>query len=896
MGSARIRIKSLGSEWRKQILHQGGVIIPHVTVRLWLLPVLLTALFVGGRQEEEPAARPKMPPRLLTLATADVSSSGVLSWTDDELITLMTDRGERVFRWDDLLPYSVWRARSILAGNDAAKRLQLAEYCRQNKLHRQARWEFAAARTLDPKAAIPDLEELNKLDAEAFMPNALAMAPAAIAKQLEKEAADAAAARAAEAKKGHEARRKELGVSEVTTLVSRGDVSKRLDIVFACDGWTEAEQPKYHAIADLLVKAVLKVEPMANYPSYVNFHRVGIVEATSGIRNGRSRLGSKVEDGILTCDRTKAWEVATLAPDADLVCVIANVKDVRATGGGGVLTLDASGGIDETAIHEMGHAFARLDDEYVNESDTGRHGDYDAADERFHINTTKEADPLKVKWHYWNNPTPKGVQVGSYEGAYYRAKGYYRPSPTCRMRSSSDPLCVVCFEQMEKCLYSLVSPIDSALPLTASVRGFLDDEFSFSANAVLTEGKAAALGSLSAAWYVDAVRDTSRVASKDKTTGLKARGLSLKAGKHEVALRIDFQNKRVRRDDGLLSGHRVWNIEVYPFNRPKIALTGDLAKGPVAVKLDGLAAQAGVKAVLVGGPPGAAIDESGSLTCSADPALAGARVIRFGFQGKDGALLGSEDKTFALPHADGRNLKPFLRLPAEIEALEGKPLYVRVDAWDPDGDLLAFSATGLPEGASIDPVTGELYWDAGYSQGGRYDGIKITASDGTVQATATTSLIVRDAPIHESEFARGGRKGSSVGVEELKGFDLILALRSHDFATKEAAVAALPAYGATFRVLEYARLLRDREPAIADAALAGLEAFLDSSEGTRLRLLLISDLEAHVWHFTDSPKVLEFLNGRLTAPEGLDPAAKTKAEAIRKTLKQVVAYNKSRGM
>jgi hypothetical protein len=60
--------------------------------------------------------------------------------------------------------------------------------------------------------------------------------------------------------------------------------------------------------------------------------------------------------------------------------------------------------------------------------------------------------------------------------------------------------------------------------------------------------------------------------------------------------------------------------------------------------------------------------------------------------------------------------------------------------------------------------------------------------------------------------------------------------------------------------------------------------------------MLISDVEAHAWHFTDSPKVLEFLNNRLTAPEGLDTAAKQKAEALRKTLKMIAAYNKSRGV
>ena len=133
-------------------------------------------------------------------------------------------------------------------------------------------------------------------------------------------------------------------------------------------------------------------------------------------------------------------------------------------------------------------------------------------------------------------------------------------------------------------------------------------------------------------------------------------------------------------------------------------------------------------------------------------------------------------------------------------------------------------------------------------------------------------------------------------IDELRGFDIILALRSDDSRVKEASLVALAKYGATFKALEYARLLRDRTPATVDAALAGLEGLLDSSEAARLRPLLISDLEAHVWHFTDSPKVLEFLGGRFTAPEGLEPAIKKKAEDIRKMLKAAAAYNKSRGV
>ncbi|HTF57203.1 MAG TPA: M64 family metallopeptidase, partial [Planctomycetota bacterium] len=710
-----------------------------MAARRWLSIAFLSVLVPAGRQDEgQGSSHPKLPPRLLVLATAEDAASGLLAWSDDESVALLTDRGERKFAWSELRPYSAWRARSVLAGRDAAKRLELAAFCREHKLHRQARWEHAAARALDPKSAVPDLEELRKLDAEAFLPNALGLAPTAVAKHLEKEATEAMAARSAAEKKRHEDRRRELGVSEVTTLAWRGDVSRRLDIVFACDGYAEADQPKYHAIADQLMKAVLKVEPMANYPSYINFHRVSIVEPTSGLRNGKTRLGSKVESGMLTCNTGAAWEVALLAPDADLVFVVANVKDVRASGGHGVLTLDASGDINDTSIHELGHAFADLDDEYVDETVQQRYPAWDPAEEHLHFNTTQVGDVKKVKWHYWTQPPlPKGTVVGCFEGAYFRATGFWRPSPTCRMRDTSDPFCAVCFEQMEKSLYSLVSPIDAASPQVMGIRAFLDDELPFTAQAVLTEGKAAALGGLSAAWYVDGARDTRHVASKDKTTSLRFKGLDLKAGRHEVALRVDFQNKRVRRDDGLLSGHRVWEVEVLPYNRPKLVLTGEMSKGSVTTKLEGAAGLAGVKAALVEGPPGAEIEADGTLRCPCDEALTGARVARVGFVDKDGALLGLDDRTFATPHGDGRNLRPFLRLPPEIEAVEGRPFYHRVDAWDPDGDFLAFSATGLPEGASMDPSTGEILWDPGYAQGGRYEGIKVTATDGQQQVAAT---------------------------------------------------------------------------------------------------------------------------------------------------------------
>src|SRR5262245_39498350 len=96
--------------------------------RLGVLMVLLAANVAGLQEEPEPS-KPRRAPRQLVLATAEEAAAGWLAWADEESVALITDRGERAFRWEDLRPYSVWRARSALAERDAAKRLALAAYC-----------------------------------------------------------------------------------------------------------------------------------------------------------------------------------------------------------------------------------------------------------------------------------------------------------------------------------------------------------------------------------------------------------------------------------------------------------------------------------------------------------------------------------------------------------------------------------------------------------------------------------------------------------------------------------------------------------------------------------------------------------------------------------------------
>ena len=84
---------------------------------------------------------------------------------------------------------------------------------------------------------------------------------------------------------------------------------------------------------------------------------------------------------------------------------------------------------------------------------------------------------------------------------------------------------------------------------------------------------------------------------------------------------------------------------------------------------------------------------------------------------------------------------------------EGRPLAFTVEATDPDGDELLYSASGLPAGASFDPETRTFFWRPDYSQAGEYT-VTFTASDGTkwysLSATKDVTITVRDVPAWSS--------------------------------------------------------------------------------------------------------------------------------------------------
>ncbi len=698
------------------------------------------------------------------------------------------------------------------------------------------------------------------------------------AKKEKKGAAKAAAAKRAEWLAGLE---KEMGIYDVATIQDKGDVARRVDIVIVSSGFSRADAKKVNQMAESLKVALLKVDPFQNYPDYINFHRINVDDKGT---HEKARIPFQVQTDILTASRAKAIEYARVAPSFDLVVVLCNVANVRATGGPPIITIDASLDMGRTFLHEMGHAFASLSDEYVDTGLAPGRPFNEDEDSDWLTNVTSQPNPKLAKWHYWipgawpapheMNRLPGGHKVGCFEGAAYQSKGVFRPEETCLMRTG-DRYCVVCFEHVEKRFYRLIAPIDDARPRRPVVGLWSDETVVLEADALRTAASGReTIGKFEGFWFVDGKLRHGN--AKNLTTALTVQGSELGAGVHEAGLRVDFSNKRVRRDQGWLSSSIGWKLDVVKHKKPKWEGPAGLVQGRVGqpvgfdMKIENPDPQ--LLRVEVHDMPEGASYEDGKFAWTPRKEDQGGWRPRFVLT--DGLRTVEKSVDLAVLDVTEKNFEPVFS-PMEARALtEGEELELPLEVADVDGDNLVFTSPNLPEGAVLDPYAGVLRWRPSLRQAGRYPGIVVEVFDGRRKVKGAVDLVVDDQP----------------RFDPLKE-DLLNALRSASPSIRERALKGLGSYARIFQCLEAARLLRDKDKEVRGAALSVLRGIADSADAAMLAMI-VSDLEPHAWHFTDDKEILAWLESLA----GKAPANDADARKLRAALKGISKYNKDRGI
>ncbi len=295
---------------------------------------------------------------------------------------------------------------------------------------------------------------------------------------------------------------------DVVAILDNGDPARKVDLLILGDGYTEEEHDEFIARAEELTDVLFATSPFKERKDDFNVWALAPASARSGISRpstgmyrdspvGATYDSFRSERYVLTFDNKAMRRIASSTP-YDFIEILTNTE---VYGGGGIYGLFSTAAANSEwapylFVHEFGHHFAGLADEYYTSSVA-----YEPPaeiTEPYEPNVTALLDPENLKWKHLVGPItpiptpwPKAAYeehslsyqerrrqmradnvpesemnelfrftknyvenlfatseyrnaVGAFEGANYHAKGYYRSEQNCLMFTRTDYFCLVC--------------------------------------------------------------------------------------------------------------------------------------------------------------------------------------------------------------------------------------------------------------------------------------------------------------------------------------------------------------------------------------------------------------------------------------------------------------------
>ena len=300
---------------------------------------------------------------------------------------------------------------------------------------------------------------------------------------------------------------------KVWDVVHNGAPAEKVDILVIAEGYTESELPKFHKDAERMIGKLFATEPFKSRKSDFNVRALDLVEPVSGVNRPRTRDDRRTLTGVqynifdseryvLTLDDHRMRDIASSAP-YDFIEILVNEKTY---GGGGIFNDQATSCVysafaEYIFVHEFGHHFAALADEYYtspvsyttsgaaehpepwepNVTANGAHPKWatdagvplptpwdketfekhsrEVQKERARIRAANEPESVMDKlftderaWEtqFLGSQTYAG-KVGAFEGAAYEPRGLYRPEVDCIMFTRDEVgFCRVCRKAIER--------------------------------------------------------------------------------------------------------------------------------------------------------------------------------------------------------------------------------------------------------------------------------------------------------------------------------------------------------------------------------------------------------------------------------------------------------------
>jgi hypothetical protein len=302
----------------------------------------------------------------------------------------------------------------------------------------------------------------------------------------------------------------------VWSVLEHGPASEKVDLLLIGEGYTASEMAKFRADVTRLLDVLFAEEPFKSRRADFNVRALELPSAESGVNRPNAGIFRRTpvsaeynifdsERYVLTLDNRTLRDTASAAP-YEFIEILVND---RTYGGGGIFNEHATASVDSAFspyvfVHEFGHHFAALADEYYT-SDVAYERGAPRKPEPWEPNVTALHDPARLKWKDLVTPgtplpTPwdkaafeqhsaeiqkrrrairarnapeeemnalfheqraweekflasmkySGV-VGAFEGAAYEARGLYRSEADCIMFTRNDvDFCRVCRRAIER--------------------------------------------------------------------------------------------------------------------------------------------------------------------------------------------------------------------------------------------------------------------------------------------------------------------------------------------------------------------------------------------------------------------------------------------------------------
>lgn len=242
----------------------------------------------------------------------------------------------------------------------------------------------------------------------------------------------------------------EQNVTPYETLLKAQDSLHCVHIAYLAEGYRADEMDSFIEDAKNANKALFAHEPFKSMKKDFNIIAVKAPSEESGTSTPSLRIWKNTAlsshfdtfytDRYLTTLHLRDMHNWLAGTPYEHIIVLVNTDQY---GGGGILnsynlSMTRHPLFNQVVVHEFGHSFAGLGDEYAYENEQIPMYPHDVEPWEPNLTTLVDFDSK------WKNMIGK-KDVGLYEGAGYSLKGVYRPYEDCRMRSNAHPdFCPVC--------------------------------------------------------------------------------------------------------------------------------------------------------------------------------------------------------------------------------------------------------------------------------------------------------------------------------------------------------------------------------------------------------------------------------------------------------------------